>query len=152
MSDLQMSKFWIHPYKWTGYNSTWIKYLEEAFLVTEYHKHEKKQNTETRKIIERSGKFLSILYHTNCESADDIDNEPEYQRLYDKVKTATRDGVTPPPSPIYLETDIRHPDHPNNAANQVAPAAPNIAAPALGTVAPAPNTGDPAPKDRKSVV
>ena len=114
MTNIAMSKYWIHPYKWDGYNSTWLKYLQEAKAVCNIQVHERKHGTEIRKIIERSEKFLTILYNSSCESKAQIAENKEFQRLKRAVANAKRDGTNPAPRPIYVETDPRHPNHPSN--------------------------------------
>ena len=109
MANFAMSKYWIHPYKWDGYNSTWLKYLQEAKAVCNTQVHERKHGTEIRKIIERSEKFLTILYNSSCESKAQILANAEFQRLKSAVAVAKRDGTNPPPKPIYRSDDPRHP-------------------------------------------
>ena len=88
---------WKPIHKWSGCNSTWLEYLENATNETKRHMKHDKRSKETTIVRERGYNVLKTLLLRRYESPLQIEAPPVLKRLYDSISKGTRDGIHPPP-------------------------------------------------------
>ena len=91
---------WKPIYKWSGTNSTWLEYLENATNEIRRHIAEDEASKETSVVRERGYKVLKTLLLRRYESSIQIEASSVLERLYDSISNGTRDGIQPPPMDI----------------------------------------------------
>ena len=91
---------WKPIYKWSGTNSTWLEYLENATNEIQRHISQDETSRETAVVRERGYNVLKTLLLRRYESSIHIEASSVLERMYDSISKGTRDGTQPPPPDI----------------------------------------------------
>ena len=91
---------WKPIYKWSGNNSTWLDYLENATNEIQRHINQDETPKETAVVRERGYRVLKTLLLRRYESSTQIEASSVLERLYDSISKGTRDGIQPPPPDV----------------------------------------------------
>ena len=95
---------WKPIYKWSGTNSTWLEYLENATNEIKRHMRQNKKTKEKEIVRERGYNILKTILVRRYESPVQIDASSVLARLYDSISKGTRDGIHPPPPEMEPES------------------------------------------------